>query len=157
MGWHIRRMDEEDLAEILAIESMSFARPWSRNAFKKELTKEYSESLVVVNNGSIVGYSIVWIIVDEIHIANIAVHPGWRRRGIGAMLLEHILEGREGFSSVTLEVRRSNLAARSLYEKYGFHQIGIRKDYYTLEEEDAVLMAKSLLYGVNEGETDGLV
>ena len=157
MQLKIRRMEQRDLDEVLAIEEMSFRCPWSKKSFEKELKKAFSEPSVAVIDACVVGYSIVWVGVDGIHIANLAVRSDWRRCGIGAMLLEAILANREGFSWVGLEVRRSNAEARLLYKKYGFREIGYRENYYSLENQDAVVMVKPLLCEVNEGKENGLV
>ena len=140
----IRPMVEADLDQVRAIETLSFHSPWSRRSFEKELRKEYGEPAVAVADGRVVGYVIVWLIADEIHIANVAVHPAWRRKGVGERLIREALMYKEGFSWVGLEVRDSNAAARALYRKLGFQEVGIRENYYVHEGADAVLMVKEL-------------
>ena len=92
----IRRMSIDDLDRVMAIEEASFASPWSRASFENELRKEYGVPLVVEIKGHVVGYLIQWLVVDEIHIANIAVHPQWRRQGFAEMMIEHCLSSADG-------------------------------------------------------------
>jgi len=140
----VRRMREEDLDHVLSIEEASFRSPWSRKYFETELEKDFGYCVVAVAEKKVVGYLIAWFVSDKIHVANIAVHPDWRNLGVGEMLIRKVMLDGEGFSWVGLEVRSSNKAARALYKKLGFRDVGIRKDYYVQEREDAVLMLKRL-------------
>ena len=137
-------MHVADLDQVMAIETDSFSLPWSRNSFEVELKKESCFSIVALANYKVVGYLIVWLVADKIHIANIAVHYEWRRHGIAEMLMRIAIQNSKGFSWMGLEVRRTNRAARALYTKLGFIEVGDRKNYYQLEGEDAILMAKYL-------------
>jgi ribosomal-protein-alanine N-acetyltransferase len=137
-------MEEGDLDDVMDIEEISFQTPWSRQSFETELRKEGSVCKVAVAGRDVVGYLIEWIVLDEVHIANIAIHPAWMRRGIGMRLMQNCMDCCDGFSWIGLEVRRSNNAARALYRKLGFQEIGVRKQYYAQEGEDAILMAKSI-------------
>jgi len=137
-------MHEADLDQVMAIETDSFSLPWSRKNFEVELKKEFCFSIVALTNYKVVGYLIVWLVADEIHIANIAVHYEWRRHGIAEMLMRIAIQNSKRFSWMGLEVRRTNRAARALYTKLGFIEVGERKNYYQLEGEDAILMAKVL-------------
>lgn len=143
-GFHVRRMKEIDLPCVMEIERLSFNHPWSRQSFEGELAKEYGVPLVALVEGRIVGYLIYWLVMDEIHIANVAVHPDWRKQGIGECLIRMVIDDGEGYNWVGLEVRDSNTAARALYEKLGFCKVGIRENYYEMENEDAILMVKWL-------------
>ena len=87
---------------------------------------------------------IQWLIADEVHIANIAVHPDWRKQGIGKKLMQEAIRGTAGVSWIGLEVRRSNRIARKMYEKMGFRKVGTRKKYYAEEGEDAILYMKTI-------------
>ena len=119
----ISRMTVEHLDDVLAIERDSFLTPWSELSFRQEIEgKESSLAVVVSEDERVIGYGIAWIIVDEIHIGNLAVRHDYRRRRIGAMLLDHLLETgkRSGCCLATLEVRRSNLPAIGLYQTFGF-------------------------------------
>ena len=137
-------MQKEDIDQVLAIETASFSFPWSRRSFEAEFEKEFGVSYVALIADRIVGYLIAWLVADEVHIANIAVHPEYRKQGLGRMLMEVIFRNSEGFSWIGLEVRRSNKTARAMYKKLGFQEVGIRKNYYVGECEDAILMVKRL-------------
>jgi [ribosomal protein S18]-alanine N-acetyltransferase len=140
----IRRMTEADLDPVIVIELQSFRSPWSRRSFEAELEKPIGRPLVFIAEKEIVGYIIGWRVVDELHIANLAVRPDWRRRGVAEILLRHMEKTESGISWVGLEVRASNTPARALYRKLGFHEAGVRKGYYADENEDAILMMKSV-------------
>ena len=143
----IRLMTPDDIEHVLIVENASFTTPWSRSAFVSELAnKGFTRYFVAVVNNCIVGYAGMWVILDEVHITNIAVHPNWRGRRIGEALLCRVLEDAvlAGSRGVTLEVRISNDVARNLYRKYGFTDEGTRKGYYSDNNEDAVIMWKRL-------------
>lgn len=133
---------EEDLDEIMEIEQLSFTTPWSKYAFIHEIEFPNSVFDVIKMDGKVVGYGGFWHIVDEAHISNIAVHPRYRRRGLGRKMLTHLLEQavERGANKATLEVRRSNIAAQRLYDSFGFELIAVRKNYYVDEGEDALIM-----------------
>jgi len=144
----------EDLDEVLAIERASFPNPWSRHAFLYELHENRVANLWVVREEQadpgggerVVGYLCLWAIADEVHITNLAVHPDHRNRGIGRHLLGALLDHyrAQGAVSAALEVRPSNMAARRVYEGFGFRQVGLRRGYYFDTGEDAVLMEARL-------------
>ena len=125
------------------IERASFTTPWPPQAYRQELeTNRLAHYLVGQLGDRVVAYGGVWLMVDEAHVTTFAVHPAFRRRRIGERLLLAMLDlsvdrhAREA----TLEVRLSNLAARRLYEKYGFRPVGIRPRYYSDNQEDALIM-----------------
>jgi [ribosomal protein S18]-alanine N-acetyltransferase len=139
----IEAMRLEDLDEVQAIEQASFSTPWPSNAYRSELvTNRLASYLVARIEGRIVGYGGMWLMVDEAHITTFAIHPGWRRQRIGERLLLAFLDlARDRHArEATLEVRLSNLAARRLYEKYGFRPVGLRPRYYSDNNEDALIM-----------------
>ena len=139
----IEPMRLEDLDEVQRIEQASFATPWPENAYRSELmTNRLASYLVGRIDDTIVGYGGMWLMVDEAHITTFAVHPAWRRRRIGERLLLAFLDlARDRHArEATLEVRLSNLAARRLYEKYGFRPVGLRPRYYSDNGEDALIM-----------------
>ncbi len=140
----IRRMMETDLDSVLTIESLCFSSPWSRRSFEAEILKPFGLPLVFTAGGEIAGYIVAWRIEEELHVANLAVHPGRRRTGIAETLLRHVLETESDASWIGLEVRASNEPARALYRKFGFLEAGIRKGYYAGEGEDAIVMVKSV-------------
>jgi ribosomal-protein-alanine N-acetyltransferase len=139
----IEPMGFDDIADVQRIEQASFTSPWPPQAYRSELESNRLASYLVARIGDrVVGYAGVWMMVDEAHITTFAVHPGWRRRRVGERLLLAVLDlatdrrAREA----TLEVRLSNLAARRLYEKYGFGPVGLRPNYYSDDHEDALIM-----------------
>lgn len=138
----------DDLEDVLAIERVSFHTPWSRAAFRYELTENRVARCIVARIGDRVGgYLCLWEVGHEIHITNLAVHPTFRRQGIGRRLLEPTLEAarRRGVSLALLEVRPTNAEAIGLYESLGFRVIGRRKGYYFDTGEDALVMESALV------------
>jgi len=138
-----RKMTVEDLDDVIEVEVNSFATPWSREAFFNELTKnQFAQYLVVEVDQKVVGYCGVWVIVDEAHITNIALLPDYRGMKLGDALMARVIElTRElGALRVTLEVRVSNERAKNLYRKFGFEAGALRKQYYTDNMEDALVM-----------------
>ena len=142
-------MEKGDLDVVLQIEILSFPNPWRLTTFAGELGNDpISIPYVIVHNpdGRVIGYIILWCIQDEVQISNFAVHPEYRRAGVGQAVLKHILEKvkEEGARGIFLEVRPSNRAALALYDKLGFQILGVRKNYYLSPVEDALIMGKSL-------------
>ena len=142
-------MQVRDIPEILAIEKVSFPNPWLEITFRAEIQNDdISFPFVAVHRSEkkIIGYIIYWRILREIQINNIAVHPDYRRLGVGEGMLCDVIEAarEEGMSFVSLEVRPSNLAARGLYEKLGFRFLGTRKNYYSQPAEDAFILGLEL-------------
>ena len=132
-----------DLEAILTIEHASFTHPWTRDMYLAELENHGVSYIYVAKNadGRIVGFCACWRVLDELHINNLAVTPAERRAGVAAALLTRVLaEGNKlGARRATLEVRRSNEAARRLYAKFGFSLAGVRPAYYTNPVEDALI------------------
>ena len=140
----IRPMTMEDLDTIVALEKRIFTDPWSESSFAAELVgKKYSFPLVMELDEKIVAYAVVWHFFDELHIANIAVHPDYRRMGLGKKFMEYILEKFGDAEFAFLEVRPSNTAAVKLYQSFGFKVLSTRKHYYH-DGEDALVMVKDL-------------
>jgi ribosomal-protein-alanine N-acetyltransferase len=140
-------MTLDDLDEVLAIERASFQTPWSKSAFRYELTQNrVARSLLVRIGMQIVGYLCLWEIGHEIHITNLAVHPSFRRRGVARALLGHVLGDarKRDVELAFLEVRPTNAEALGLYESFGFQVIGRRKGYYFDTGEDALVMETRL-------------
>ena len=139
----IRRMTVEDLDEVVAIEEATFARPWTRENYLSELTRNVAARyLVAVVDGHIAGFAGAWVILDESHITNIAVREALRGQGIGRMLTQALLQyvSNLGAAYATLEVREHNTPAKSLYTALGFITVGRRKKYYEDNGEDALIM-----------------
>ncbi|WP_443659305.1 ribosomal protein S18-alanine N-acetyltransferase [Clostridium algidicarnis] len=140
----ISPMTYEDIDDVLAISFLSFPISWSRKSFLTELENNFSYYVVAKSDDVIVGFGGTWIIIDESHITNIAVHPSFRGLGIGELILNSLIDlGKPHFiSSMTLEVRASNVVAISLYNKFGFKEEGRRKRYYEDNGEDALILWK---------------
>lgn len=136
-----------DLGDILKIEKLSFTTPWSKQAFLSELLdNDRAYYLVAKVNDRAVGYIGIWLVAGEGHITNVAVHPDFRRRGIGNQLMTAVerLAAARGATRLTLEVRVSNDVAQHLYRKLGYLPAGIRRRYYRDNDEDALIMWKDL-------------
>jgi ribosomal-protein-alanine N-acetyltransferase len=139
---------EGDLEEILAIENDSFPTPWTPALFRSEMANPISRMVIgrSAEGGEVLGYAVFWRVVDEIHLHNIAVRRDLRRGGIASTLLKEVVRRcrPEGVRWVTLEVRRSNIAAQKLYERFGFAVGGVRRGYYNDTGEDALIMSAEL-------------
>ncbi|RMF46171.1 MAG: ribosomal-protein-alanine N-acetyltransferase [Anaerolineae bacterium] len=145
---HIRPMAPRDIPQVMAVDKASFAMPWPERAYRFELeSNTLSICLVAEEKPKVVGMIVAWLLVDELHIATIGVHPDYRRQGIGARLLAAaLLTGiRRGAHVSTLEVRVSNLPAQALYRHFGYEIVGRRPRYYKDNNEDALLMTASTL------------
>jgi [ribosomal protein S18]-alanine N-acetyltransferase len=163
----VEPMTLADVDQVMQIEHKSFSAPWSARAYRFEIAENDHSTMLVVRPalrwsgslaaafqrfmglqpGPVLGYAGAWLLVDEFHVSTIAVHPEWRRRGIGELLLLSLLEkGAElKLARATLEVRLSNLAAQTLYRKYGFEIVSRQKAYYADNNEDAYIMATPTL------------
>ena len=142
----IRPMTIEDCAQVAAIETMSFSMPWSLHAFTETIDNPNYRFLVAEEQGEILGYCGFVYVFDEAEIPNVCVSAEARRHGIGRALMEALvaLAKELEIARLYLEVRQSNEAARNLYRKMEFEEIGIRKNFYELPKEDAVLMCRYL-------------
>ncbi|MBK5252399.1 MAG: ribosomal protein S18-alanine N-acetyltransferase [Peptostreptococcaceae bacterium] len=141
----IREMAIEDIDDILVIEHESFSVPWPREAFESEVLRNaISVYIVAETEGEIIGYGGMWLILDEAHITNVAVKESLRGNGVGERLAQFLIDeaSKSGAISMTLEVRKGNAAAISLYEKMEFVVEGIRPGYYQDNKEDALIMWK---------------
>ncbi|MEW6102902.1 MAG: ribosomal protein S18-alanine N-acetyltransferase [bacterium] len=132
-----------DLKEVLEIENLSFEDPWTKGMFEEEMKN--GSFYVAKENGKIIGYGGFSIAEDEVSLVNLAIHPLYRKKGIGSFLLGLIIKiaREEGGKKMFLEVRRKNLGAISFYKKQGFIETGIRKSYYD-GGEDAIIMSCKL-------------
>lgn len=148
-------MQQADVATVAAIERLVFTMPWSANAYSYELRANPLSHYSVARarslprgldergvDPSVIGYGGFWMMLDEAHICTLGVHPDWRGRGVGELLLSTMIQQASELDAqvVTLEVRVSNAPAQHLYEKYGFTSVGVRKGYYSDNGEDALIM-----------------
>jgi len=141
-------MKLEDVPRVHEIDVLSFALPWSEKSYLFELNENPTTLAIVAELASqdckatSIGMAVVWIVIDEAHIATIAIHPDYRGCGYGKKLLAEILRGaiRRGATEATLEVREHNLIAQKMYQNFGFMIAGIRPRYYKDNDEDAVIM-----------------
>lgn len=135
---------ETDLEGILAVDAASFVRPWTREMYEAELRNPAVSRIFVVRTAQapVAGYCATWWLQGELHINNLAILPEYRRQKLATFLLTEVLAmaTREGYERATLEVRRSNHAARRLYEGLGFRLGGVRRDYYADPVEDALIL-----------------
>lgn len=142
-----RRMRREDVETVVAIERASFASPWSEATFLALLDRDGLELWVLDRvDAGVVAYAVVWCILDQGELANIAVASEYRGKGYGSRLLSKVLDvarGR-GVKSMYLEVRASNAGAAALYRRFGFEKVGVRPRYYESPVEDALLMVARL-------------
>lgn len=147
--FNIRPMAWADLGQVLAIDRMSFSLPWPESAYRYELADNPASLQWIAETmppesaqGNIAGMIVVWLVLDEAHIATLAVHPDYRERGIGKQLLSVALREstHKGAQRAMLEVRAGNLAAQNLYHKFGFEVVSRRPRYYKDNNEDALLM-----------------
>ena len=137
-------LKKEYISEILEIEKLSFQEPWTRDMFERELSLPMSRFFIFKHDNKLAGYVGGWLILDEAHITNIAVHPQFRSKGLGRAALDFLVEDMyiKGARKALLEVRETNIAANKLYKSAGFKAVGFREKYY--KDEGAILMEKNL-------------
>ena len=140
----IRRMEERDVLQVAELERLCFSTPWSEHSLRESLARPEYLFLVGETDGKVTAYGGLLKVMEEGDVTNIAVHPDYRHKGSGTRITEALLEeGRKcGMTAFTLEVRVSNQAAIHVYEKLGFHSVGIRKGFYDAPKEDAMIMWK---------------
>ncbi|HOG45528.1 MAG TPA: ribosomal protein S18-alanine N-acetyltransferase [Anaerolineae bacterium] len=153
--FYVEPMQQSDVATVATIERRVFTMPWSSNAYSYELRANPLSHYFVARaralkrgldarglDPSVIGYGGFWLMLDEAHVCTLGVHPDWRQRGVGELLLSTMIgeAARLNAHVVTLEVRVSNQAAQNLYQKYGFAAVGLRRGYYSDNQEDALIM-----------------
>lgn len=143
---NFRKMAETDLNIIAAMEADMFSDAWSEQALRETSAHPHADILIAFKQQQILGYVIFYHVLDEGEIARIAVAKGHRRQGVGRALLDETcrLCKELKITTLQLEVRESNQSARSFYENYGFNEDGLRKNFYQMPQEHAVLMSKSV-------------
>lgn len=146
-GLVVRPAVPEDVAEVAALEQVCYSDPWPASAFDALPGDERIFFAVARRaDGLLIGYLVAWYVLDEAELANLAVAPGERGKGLGRLLLDAMLgdASERGITDVYLEVRRSNAAAMKLYRSRGFEQVGMRKGYYRTPVEDALILRYTL-------------
>lgn len=146
MDLKVEKMTSAHIEEIAKLEKECFSSPWSEDGLKTELKNNFARFYVAFSEGRIVGYIGSHNIIGEVYVTNVAVSPEFRRNGVGKTLVKFLIEQMETEKAefVTLEVRKSNLNAISLYEKCGFEKVGERRNFYEKPIEDAILMTIQL-------------
>ncbi|HEX9654118.1 MAG TPA: ribosomal protein S18-alanine N-acetyltransferase [bacterium] len=143
-GARVREMQIKDIERIAELERESFSTPWSPESIAYEVANNpFAVALVVDRHGLILAYVIGWCFSEESHIGTFAVDPAFRGNGLGSLLLKNFIaqvKSRD-VPAIHLEVRQSNSAAQQLYFNHGFEQVGLRRNYYTSEREDALLLS----------------
>lgn len=134
-------LEPQWLDDIVRIENACYSNPWSRELLANEFKKNVSFRLAVRAGDLLVAHSFNHLVIDELHVLNLAVDPQWRCRGVGTLLLGSVLAGarERGGRNAYLEVRTSNSTAQSLYERFGFRRVGVRHRYYADNQEDALV------------------
>ncbi len=139
-----RLKDARDLDGVLAIEQASFNNPTTREWYEGELRREEVCFIYIIRTPTepVAGFCAFWRVAEQVHINNLAIRPELRGQGLGSHLLRSVIAeaATMGADHATLEVRRSNIAALRLYERAGFHQAGVRRNYYTQPVEDAMVL-----------------
>lgn len=139
----VRTMQKEDIKKVAEIEKASFSKPWSEKGFEDALDMNDTMLLVIEDDNMVIGYTCMYISFEEGEITNVAIEEKSRGRGLSKALMETtIAEAKKrGVTRIVLEVRKSNAPAIGLYEKMGFASLGIRKNFYEMPLEDAVIMS----------------
>ncbi|HSJ07518.1 MAG TPA: ribosomal protein S18-alanine N-acetyltransferase [Longimicrobiales bacterium] len=142
----LRTMGAADVAAVVTIERASYSVPWSETTFRGLLRRGDSELVVATAGDTLVGYAVLWCVLDQAELGNVAVIAGWRGRGIGECLVQEMIQRaeRRGVREIFLEVRPSNPVARRLYERLGFAMVGRRRNYYQEPVEDALVLRRPL-------------
>ncbi len=138
-----RKMTEADIQHIVEIEEEAFTTPWSYDAFYNELTNNHFACYLIMDIGQeVAGYGGMWVLLDEAHVTNVAVRHDYRGNKLGERLMSELMKTAKflGAKRMTLEVRESNEIAQNLYRKLGFYRAGVRKGYYSDNQEDALVM-----------------
>lgn len=138
----INFITKHDICGVLLVERECFSDAWTEKMFLGELESEHTVYLKAEEDGRVIGYAGAWCVAGDADITNVAVHSHYRRKHIGEMLLERLIEEliQKNADNIRLEVRKSNIGAIALYEKAGFKQIDIRKNYYQDNKEDALIL-----------------
>jgi len=143
----VRPMRREDVPRVVEIESETFSSPWQEETFLNLIDRSGVELLVMEDAGEgVIGYAVLWCVLDQGELANVAIAAPWRGRGLGRRLIGCVIEAAKarGIEKMFLEVRASNDRAAGIYRGFGFEQVGVRRGYYDAPREDALIMMATL-------------
>ncbi|WP_163538259.1 ribosomal protein S18-alanine N-acetyltransferase [Gracilibacillus sp. YIM 98692] len=138
-----RKMTENDIEAVSQIDEKSFPKPWPKQIYYEEMNlNQYAKYFVTTVNEEVVGFCGTWMVLDEAQVTNIAIHPAYRGRGLGEGLFQYVINYAvaHDVKHLSLEVRMSNLVAQRMYKKFGLQPGGVRKNYYTDNQEDALVL-----------------
>jgi ribosomal-protein-alanine N-acetyltransferase len=146
-GIEVRSMRQADIPTVVEIETETFSSPWQQDTFESLLDRPGVELIVMASaDQGVIGYAVLWCILDQGELANVALTPEWRGRGLGRHLIRHVIEVARSrkVGKLFLEVRASNRRAADIYQAFGFEEVGLRKNYYSDPREDARIMMATL-------------
>lgn len=139
----IRPMELRDLDQVEEVEKKSFTSLWTKSLYRRELLENSFASYFVIEiDEKVIGFCGLWLVIDEAQVTNIAIDPSYRGYGYGSLLFQYMIKHavEQGATNLSLEVRKSNTQAQNLYRKFGLEKAGIRRNYYTDNNEDAIVM-----------------
>ena len=138
----LKKLDKEDVNGLYEVSSLSLKETWSLGSIEQELSNKFARYIVCKDGDKVIGFIGAWLIASEGQITNLAVHPDYRKKGIGKKLMKSLISSlkNEDCNAITLEVRESNTIAKNLYKNLGFLSEGIRKNFYEDNKEDANIM-----------------
>ena len=138
----LKKLDKEDVNGLYEVSSLSLKETWSLGSIEQELSNKFARYIVCKDGDKVIGFIGAWLIASEGQITNLAVHPDYRKKGIGKKLMKSLISSlkEEDCNAITLEVRESNTVAKNLYKNLGFLSEGIRKNFYEDNKEDANIM-----------------
>lgn len=141
-SYKIELMNSSHVEGVFEVSKLSLKETWNKESIEKELSNKLAKYLVALDGDNVVGFVGMWIVFDEGDITNIAVHPNYRKQGIGNLLMNNLISlcKENKINSLTLEVRESNIKAQNLYKKHEFKEEGLRKNFYDNPKENAIIM-----------------
>ncbi|MGG5462809.1 ribosomal protein S18-alanine N-acetyltransferase [Clostridium sp. B9] len=141
-SYKIELMDSSHVEGVFEVSKLSLSEAWNLDSIEKELSNKLAKYLVALDGDKVIGFVGIWIVFDEGDITNIAIHPDYRKQGIGDLLMTNLISicKENNINSLTLEVRESNIPAQNLYKKHSFKEEGIRKNFYDNPKENAIIM-----------------
>ncbi|MDZ5253116.1 ribosomal protein S18-alanine N-acetyltransferase [Clostridium sp. LIBA-8841] len=141
-SYKIEPMNSSHIEGVFEVSKLSLTEAWNIESIENELSNKLAKYLVALDENKVIGFLGMWVVFGEGDITNIAVHPEYRKQGIGNLLMDNLITlcKENNINSLTLEVRESNLPAQNLYKKHGFKEEGIRKNFYHNPKENAIIM-----------------